>query len=128
MTTPAPRTSRIQQFFSGEYNLAQALAYPFQLLALQTLCTPFERLQVLRQCEPSIVMYRMVVGPEDLAFKSQASKAAVSQRMGYPALLHGPLTRNHQKRQIRIVEGSPGQLVAGLHQGLGDRPIIFAHP
>lgn len=88
------RKSKLPEYFRSQADLAAGLAYPLQLLLLQGLSTPFERLQVLRQCEPSLALYRGNVSAESVGFRTAEAKAVQAQTKGYSALLSGGVTRD----------------------------------
>ena len=116
------KISKFPDYFKFDFDLGKVLNYPFQLFLIQAISTPFERLQVLKQCEQSIQQFKHSLSP------SRASPALLkTATTSYPALISGVLNRNHRFRAIPTLQRPSNQRLPVNFQGLPKRPLLFGH-
>lgn len=77
-----PKKSKFPDYFKFDFDLGKVLNYPFQLFLIQAISTPFERLQILKQCDPSIQNFKQSL------IKSQTPESAFKPSpSSYPTLI-----------------------------------------
>ena len=89
------KKSKLKEYLKINVNLEQSLQYPVQIIFAQLITTPFERLQILKQCEPSLIAFRL----KDL-FNSDLS---LTKRENYGTLIRGKLRRDSGERKVSSV-------------------------
>ena len=97
--------SKLPEILKLNFDLGKFLNYPFNLFFYQALSTPFERLQVLKQCQPRI---QQLYKNEHYLAKLDLKKTQ-NLNFKYQDLAKGKIKSYNSNRKIRIIQRHANQ-------------------
>lgn len=92
--TAQPVKSRIPDIIKNDIHFGTLLAYPFQQVLFHGLATPLERLQVIRQCSPNIILHQNGVIVSQVQADPKILAAYKNHTLPYSVIIKGDLTRH----------------------------------